>query len=59
MYNIFKDEVKKEIKSEVKSEVKSEDAPRSRRKMEVTLVTRPKTLVTKKGQYAILMQYNI
>lgn len=47
MYNIVKDEVKEEVKKEV--EVKSEDAPRNRRRMETILVTRPETLLTKKG----------
>ncbi|XP_077281671.1 piwi-like protein Siwi [Temnothorax americanus] len=46
-------DVKSEIKSEVKSETQSDDASqresRGRRKMEATFVSRPSTLVTKKG----------
>lgn len=55
MCNIVKAE--DEVKEEVKVEVKSEDAPRNRRRMETILVTRPETLLTKKGQYTILMYY--
>lgn len=57
MYNIVKDEVKEEVKKEVEVEVKSEDVSRNRRRMETILVTRPETLLTKKGQYTILMCY--
>lgn len=45
---------KGEIKSEDQSEDESKKGLRSRRKMDV-FVTRPSTLVTKKGQYDILL----
>jgi len=54
-------EVKKEIKTEVKTEVKSEnvESTRGRRRMEPIFVSRPSSLVTKKGQYKTLICYAI
>lgn len=65
MYNVIvkgEVQVKTEVKMEIEDEVKSEGSEStqttcSRRKMEPVFVSRPSTLVSKKGLYRILICY--